>query len=196
MPVCKRHLFLWIKSLWVSTCFRLRAPGRCSIHTVRKRTGIHSAHHSADLSHSCVCVCARTSLCICGLCICVRRISSLWKQRTDIWSQSASVCLCACMFMPAFMNVRCLNRDYAYGLKNPGWFLCSWAEFIWIARAFLKPFVVDNLKMFEKGFADVASATTVIHFNTLTATHIGTHYHRYNGQLFSDMCALLLYATV
>lgn len=45
--------------------------------------------------------------------------------------------------------------------------------FIWIARAFLKHFVVDNLKMFAKGFAEVASGTTVIHFNT----HIATHTH-------------------
>lgn len=68
--------------------------------------------------------------------------------------------------------------------------------FIWIARAFLKPFVVDNLKMFEKGFAEVASGTTVIHFNTHIATHAGTHSHRCSGQRFSDMCALLVHATV
>lgn len=49
----------------------------------------------------------------------------------------------------------------------------QWSVFIWTARAFLKPFVVDNLEMFEKGFAEVASATTVIHFNT----HIATHRH-------------------
>lgn len=48
--------------------------------------------------------------------------------------------------------------------------------FIWIAKAFLKPFVVDNLKMFEKGFAEVANGTTVIHFNTHIATRI-SHTH-------------------
>lgn len=53
----KRHLFLWIKSLWVSTCFSQRPPGRYSIHTGGEK-GIHSAHHSADLSHSCVSMCA------------------------------------------------------------------------------------------------------------------------------------------
>lgn len=44
---------------------------------------------------------------------------------------------------------------------------------IWTARAFLKLVVVNNLEMYEKGFAEVASATTVIHFNT----HIATHRH-------------------
>lgn len=68
--------------------------------------------------------------------------------------------------------------------------------FIWIARTFLKPFVVDNLKMFEKGFAEVASGTTVIHFNTHIATHTATHSHRYNRQCYSDIRALLSYATV
>ncbi len=46
--------------------------------------------------------------------------------------------------------------------------------FIWIARAFLKPFVVNDLKMFERGFAGVASGTTVIYFNTHIATHTPT----------------------
>lgn len=66
--------------------------------------------------------------------------------------------------------------------------------FIWIARAFLKPFVVANLKMFEKGFAEVASGTAVIRFNTHIATQ--AHTHRNNQQCYSDLCALLLYATV
>jgi len=47
--------------------------------------------------------------------------------------------------------------------------------FIWIARTFLKPFVVDNLKLFERGFAKVASGTTVIHFNSHIAAHTAPH---------------------
>lgn len=116
MPVCKGHLFLWIKSLWVSTCFSQRPPSRCSIHTVRgKRTGIHSVHHSADLSRSCVCVC--TPACVfCELCTCVRHISSLWKQRTNIWSQtSVSVYMCACSYI-------CLEM-YACIRIELGWLL-------------------------------------------------------------------------
>ena len=49
--------------------------------------------------------------------------------------------------------------------------------FIWIAGAFLKPFVVDNLEMFENGFGEVASGTTVIHFYTHIATHTHIHTH-------------------
>lgn len=59
-----------------------------------------------------------------------------------------------------------MNKSWVFFLSEP-------SLFMWIARAFLKPFVVNNLKMFEKGFAEVASGTTVIHFNT----HIATHRH-------------------
>lgn len=45
--------------------------------------------------------------------------------------------------------------------------------FIWTVR-FLKPFVVNNLKLFEQGFVEVASGTTVIHLNTQIATHTAT----------------------
>lgn len=68
--------------------------------------------------------------------------------------------------------------------------------FIWIARAFLKPFVVDNSKMFEKGFAEVASGTTVIHFNT----HIATHTHRHTLSVIirsvTVTCALVPYSII
>lgn len=49
----------------------------------------------------------------------------------------------------------------------------QWSLLIWTARAFLKLVVVNNLEMYEKGFAEVASAPTVIHFNT----HIAAHRH-------------------
>lgn len=63
--------------------------------------------------------------------------------------------------------------------------------FIWIARTFLKPFVVGNLKMFERGFAGDASGTAVIHSQH---PHSHTHSHRYNS--YSDIRALLLQTTV
>lgn len=62
--------------------------------------------------------------------------------------------------MHMFMNVYFPNTDYVWVVFSEP------SLFIWIARAFLKPFVVGNLKMFGKGFAEVASGTTVIHFNT------------------------------
>lgn len=54
--------------------------------------------------------------------------------------------------------------------------------FIGIERAFLKHFVVS---MFEKGCTNVASESTIIHFNT----HIATH--RRTRQPYSDVCAPL-----
>ena len=68
--------------------------------------------------------------------------------------------------------------------------------FIWIARAFLKTFVASNLEMFEKGFAEVASGTTVIHFNTHIATRTQSHIQEYKWQSCCDSRTLLLYATV
>lgn len=52
------------------------------------------------------------------------------------------------------------------------WVVLYGAEFVYLDwENILKPFVVNNLKMFEKGFAEFASGTTVIHFNTHTAPH-------------------------
>lgn len=109
-------------------------------------------------------------VCVCGLCISVRHISSLWKQRTDFWSQTS-----ASMYMHVFMNVCFPNTDFAcrFKMKKARAVFMQPSVFIWTERAFLKPFVVINLEMLEKGFGQVAIATTVIHFNTHIATHTG-----------------------
>lgn len=70
--------------------------------------------------------------------------------------------------------------------------------FIRIARTFLQPFVVSNLKFFEGGLAEVTSGTTVIPFNSQIATHAASRFHRYSmiGIVSVTFAALAPYSTM
>lgn len=58
--------------------------------------------------------------------------------------------------------------------------------FIWIARTLLKSFVVHKLKLFERGFGEVASGTTVIPFNSHTPS-VTLPQIKHNKQCHSDI---------
>lgn len=156
-------------------------------HRGGKRTGIHSAHYSADLSHSCVCehVCVCVSVCAFVSIVYVWDASAACGNKELI---SRAKHLYQCVHVHACVYERVFPKQWLRVWMKPWVIFMQPSLFIWIARAFLKPFVVDDLKMFERGFAEVASGTTVIYFNTHIATHTGTHSRRYNGQSASGTC--------
>lgn len=109
----------------------------------KRETGIHSAHNSADLSHSCVYVCVSAFVYLWAL--------FMWETHQQLvetknWYLGPKTSVSVYAYMHVFMKMCHLNSDYAY--TDKAWVVFYAAQLVYLCceSIFVKALCGEQLK--------------------------------------------------